>query len=59
MKDLYQVLLQKEADIERVRQEIAALHFVIPLLTEDADWIEHGFAPPPSISPFRGLQRGA
>jgi len=36
MKDLYQVLSQKETDIERVRREIDALHFVIPLLAEDA-----------------------
>ena len=45
MKDLYQVLSQKERDIERVRREIDALHFVIPLLAEDADPIEHGLAP--------------
>ena len=30
MKDLSQVLSQKEMDIERVRKEIKALHFVIP-----------------------------
>ena len=35
MKDLYQVLSQKEMDIERVRKEIKALHFVIPLLAEE------------------------
>ena len=34
MKDPYQVLSQKEMDIERVRKEIQALHFVIPLLAE-------------------------
>ena len=44
MKDLSQVLSQKEMDLERVRKEIKALHFVIPLLAEDADWIEHGLA---------------
>ena len=44
MKDLSQVLSQKEMDIERVRKEIKALHFVIPLLAEDADWIEPGLA---------------
>ena len=32
MKDLYQVLEQKKMEIERVRREIEALHFVIPLL---------------------------
>ena len=46
MKDPYQVLKQKEIDIERVRKEIEALHLVIPLLAEDADWIENGLAPP-------------
>jgi len=45
MKDLFQVLRQKELDIERVRKEIEALHFVIPLLAEEADWIENGLAP--------------
>ena len=44
MKDLSQVLSQKEMDIERVRKEIKALHFVIPLLAENADWFEHGLA---------------
>lgn len=44
MKDLSQVLSQKEMDIERVRKEIKALYFVIPLLAEDADRFEHGLA---------------
>ena len=44
MKDLFQVLSQKEMDIERVRKEIKALNFVIPLLAEDADWSAHGLA---------------
>jgi hypothetical protein len=35
MKDLYQVLRQKELDIERIRKEIEALRFVTPLLSED------------------------
>lgn len=46
MKDPYQVLRQKETDIERVRKEIEALRFVIPLLAEDGDRIEHGPASP-------------
>ena len=54
MKDLYQVLSQKERDIERVRRELEALRFVIPLLAEDADRIDHGPAPPLSVSQFRG-----
>jgi hypothetical protein len=52
MKDLFQVLSQKERDIERVQREIEALHFVIPLLAEDADRIEHGLALPLSASQF-------
>ena len=44
MKDLYQVLEQKKMEMERVRREIEALHFVIPLLAEDADRFEHGLA---------------
>ncbi len=52
MKDVYQVLEQKKTEIERVRTEIKALHLVIPLLTEDTDWIEHGLASP--VSQFRG-----
>jgi hypothetical protein len=48
MKDPSQILQQKEMDIERVRRQIEALHFVIPLLAEDTDWIEQGMAPPPS-----------
>jgi hypothetical protein len=54
MKDLYQVLSQKERDIERVRTEVKALYLVIPLLAEDADWVEHGLAPPLSTLQVRG-----
>lgn len=36
MKDIYDVLRQKETDLERVRGEIEALRFVIPLLTESS-----------------------
>lgn len=53
MKDLYEVLERKKMEIERVRREIEALHFVIPLLAEDADWVELGLASPRSASQFR------
>jgi len=56
MNDLSQVLSQKEMDIERVRKQIKALHFVIPLLAEDADWIENGLALPLSVSQFQGTR---
>jgi len=37
MKDLYQVLRQKELAVEQVRKEIEALRFVTPLLSEDTE----------------------
>jgi hypothetical protein len=37
MKDVYQVLREKELDVTRVRQEVEALRFAIPLLEEGAD----------------------
>lgn len=37
MKDLYQVLRQKESDLERIRKEIEALRFVTPLLSEEKE----------------------
>ena len=49
MQDLYQLLRQKEMDIERVRREIEALRSVIPLLSEDA----HDQASPVSASQSR------
>jgi len=52
MKDPYQVLEQKKMELERVRREIEALHLVIPLLSEDAAWIEHGLGLP--LLQFRG-----
>lgn len=45
MKDLYELLRQKEAAIERVRKEIAALQFVAPLLTDDGDTRRTGESP--------------
>ncbi|HKI27336.1 MAG TPA: hypothetical protein VKA07_13510 [Candidatus Sulfotelmatobacter sp.] len=47
IKDPSQILRQKEMDIERVRQQIEALHLVLPLLAEEEDWIAHGMAAPP------------
>lgn len=55
MKDLSQVLSQKEMDIERVRKEIKALRFVIPLLAEGTDWMEHRLASR-SISQLGGTE---
>jgi hypothetical protein len=55
MKDPYQVLQQKKTEIERVRREIEALHLVIPLLAENADWAENGLALPGSHSRETGI----
>jgi len=35
MKDITDVLLQKQQDILRVREEIEALRFIIPLLADE------------------------
>lgn len=53
MRDFFQVLRQKEADIERVRREINALRSVLPLLADDADGIEYDTEAPLSESEFR------
>jgi hypothetical protein len=54
MTNLYQVLRQKEMDIDRLRKEIEALQLVIPMLAEDT---QPGSAP---VSPSRSVvQHGA
>jgi hypothetical protein len=42
MKDVYEVLRQKEADTERVRREIRALLLVIPMLIDERQLAEEG-----------------
>lgn len=37
MKDLYAVLIEKEKEVQRVRQEVEALRNVLPLLAEDPE----------------------
>jgi hypothetical protein len=37
MRDLHEVLRQKEMDLARVRQEVEALRYVAPLLFEAED----------------------
>ena len=37
MKDIYQVLRQKESDIVRLRKEIEALRTIIPLLEDEGN----------------------
>jgi hypothetical protein len=41
MKDVFMVLREKELAIERVQKEIAALRFVIPLVTELSDVLDN------------------
>jgi hypothetical protein len=53
MKDIYAVLLQKEHDLARVRQEVEALRCVVPLLAErDGDASDlHPLAMRPDLRP--------
>ncbi|HXJ85317.1 MAG TPA: hypothetical protein VMS18_00735 [Candidatus Binatia bacterium] len=53
MRDLYQVLRQKELDLERTRKEIEALRSVIPLLSEE----ERGEKARPSLASTTSLPR--
>jgi hypothetical protein len=46
MRNLHEVLRQKEMDLARVRQEIEALRFVAPLLFESDDQ----FRDPPELA---------
>ena len=48
MKDVYQVLREKELDVTRVRKEVEALRFAIPLLAEGADSMNFA-APAPQL----------
>jgi len=47
MKDVYEVLRQKEVELTRVRQEIEALRCVAPLLSEQKE--EQLRIPEPSL----------
>jgi hypothetical protein len=46
MKNIYEVLRQKEADIERIKKELQALRVVAPLLEEEL-LPDMQVAPPP------------
>jgi hypothetical protein len=46
MKSIYEVLRQKEAEIERLKKELQALRVVAPLLEEELA-TEVQIAPPP------------
>lgn len=59
MRDLYQVLRQKELDLERTRQEIEALRSVIPLLSEEMERGEKGRPTLASVAPQPRRPTGA
>jgi hypothetical protein len=54
MRDLYQVLREKELQIARVRQEIEALRATIPLLEDDE---ETDAADAPAYPPSRAANQ--
>lgn len=58
MKDLYQVLRQKELDLERIRQEIEALRFVTPLLSEETTEAERNTRPARVATPSQFRRPG-
>jgi hypothetical protein len=54
MRDVYQVLHEKELEIIRVRQEIEALRSIIPLLTDEGDVTQPA---PPLYTSLRAVNR--
>ena len=54
MKDVYEVLRQREVEIVRVRKEKEALQLVVPLLAEERDRFEYGLPSRPSTLQFPG-----
>jgi prefoldin subunit 5 len=50
MRDIQEVLSEKENQLERVRKEIESLHAVIPLLSEEQQHFE------PDRKPVSGTQ---
>jgi hypothetical protein len=54
MRDVYELLREKEAEIARVRQEIEALRSSIPLLLDDQD-IDPANAP--RYAPLRAVNQ--
>lgn len=55
MKDVYEVLNKKEADLGRVRKEVESLRLVVPLLSEDSEKPvkKPASGEKPSLSAFR------
>lgn len=55
MKNIYEVMRHKEAQIERLKIELQALHVVAPLLQEDLPEEEVQVAAP-AVQPHRSPQ---
>ena len=58
MKDAYEVLKQKEADLNRVRTEIESLRIVASLLADDAARDQSDDSDPTSEEDADNLQKG-
>ena len=54
MRDVYQVLHEKELEVARVRQEIEALRIILPLLSDEDDVTA---VDPPFYSPLHAVNR--
>lgn len=57
MKDLYQVLREKELDLERIRKEIEALRYVTSMLAEESETDKN--AKPSLVSPSQSRWTGS
>ena len=57
MKNIYEVMRQKEAEIERIKKELQALRIVAPLLEEDLiAENEMRAATPPPVRTYTSVQ---
>lgn len=57
MKDLYQVLREKELDLERIRKEIEALRYVTSMLAEESETDKN--AKPSLVAPSQSRWTGS
>ena len=55
MRDVYEVLRDKEIEIIRVRHEIEALRSILPLLVDEGD--DDVPVDPPAYAPLRVVNR--
>ncbi len=56
MKNIVEVLKQKEAELQRVQTEVEALRLAIQLVSEDGDNAVRSLAPTGVSSEFRGKE---